>query len=300
MTARGAAASVLAAAVLWGTIGTAQELGAPDAAPPTVAALRSLTGGMLLVFVVVSARRWHQLVAVLRRTPGAFALATLAITTFQLGYFAGIRLGGVAIGTLVAIGSSPAFAGLFAWALGRSPGRRWVVGTTATVAGAAALLLGGGTTGTTPVGLAASLLAGAAFATYALASKRLLERGMAGIPVMAAVFSTSGLLLLPAVLVGDVGWVTTAPGAGAIAWMAIAGTAAAYTLFARGLDGVDAPTATTLSLAEPLTAALLAVTVVGERLVGWSAVGAALLVGGLVVVTVGPRASARSPRTQPG
>jgi drug/metabolite transporter, DME family len=114
------------------------------------------------------------------------------------------------------------------------------------------------------------------------------------------VFSTSGLLLLPAVLVGDVGWVTTAPGAGAIAWMAIAGTAAAYTLFARGLDGVDAPTATTLSLAEPLTAALLAVTVVGERLVGWSAVGAALLVGGLVVVTVGPRASARSPRTQPG
>jgi drug/metabolite transporter, DME family len=300
MAARRAAVSVLAAAVLWGTIGTAQELGAPDAAPPTVAALRSLAGGLLLVAVVVSARRWPQLVLVLRRTPGPFAVAVVAITAFQLGYFAGIRLGGVAIGTLVAIGSSPAFAGLFAWVLGRPPGRRWVVGTAATVTGAAALLLGGGATGTTPFGLAASLLAGAAFATYALASKRLLERGMAGIPVMAAVFTTSGALLLPALVLADVTWATTLPGAAAVAWMAVAGTAAAYGLFARGLDGVDAPTATTLSLAEPLTAALLAVTVLGERLLGWSAVGAALLACGLAVVAIRPARSARRWRTRPG
>ncbi len=300
MAARGAAASVLAAAVLWGTIGTAQELGAPDAAPPTVAALRSLAGGALLVVVVVAARRWHQLVAVLRHTPGPFAVAAVAITTFQLGYFAGIRLGGVAIGTLVAIGSSPAFAGSFAWALGRPPGVRWVVGTAATVAGAAALLLGGGAAGTTPLGLVASLLAGASFATYALASKRLLERGMAGIPVMAAVFTTSGLVLLPAVVVADATWIATPPGAAAVAWMAVAGTAAAYTLFARGLDGVDAPTATTLSLAEPLTAALLAVTVLGERLVGWSAVGAGLLTVGLVVVAVLPGTPGRPARSRPG
>lgn len=300
MTARGAAVSVLAAAVLWGTIGTAQELGAPDAAPPTVAALRSLAGGLLLVLVVVIGRRWQLLVAVLRRTPGPFAVAALAITTFQLGYFAGIRLGGVALGTLVAIGSSPAFAGSFAWALGRPPGARWVVGSLATVAGAAALLLGGGATGTTPIGLAASLLAGASFATYALASKRLLERGMAGVPVMAAVFTTSGVVLLPAVVLADATWIASPPGAAAVAWMAVAGTAAAYTLFARGLDGVDAPTATTLSLAEPLTAALLAVTVLGERLVGWSAVGAALLIVGLVVVAVRPGTRGRPVRSPPG
>jgi drug/metabolite transporter, DME family len=300
MTARGAAGSVLAAAVLWGTIGTAQELGAPDAAPPTVAALRSIAGGLLLVLVVVIGRRWPLLVAVLRRTPGPFAVAALAITSFQLGYFAGIRLGGVAIGTLVAIGSSPAFAGLFTWALGRPPGVRWMVGTVATVAGAAALLLGGGASGTTPLGLAASLLAGASFATYALASKRLLERGMAGIPVMAAVFTTSGLLLLPAVVRADATWVATRPGAAAVAWMAVAGTAAAYTLFARGLDGVDAPTATTLSLAEPLTAALLAVTVLDERLVGWSAVGATLLTVGLAVVAIRPGRSVRRAPTRPG
>lgn len=300
MTGRGAAGSVLAAAVLWGTIGTAQELGAPDAAPPTVAALRSIAGGLLLVLVVLIGRRWSLLVAVLRRTPGPFAVAALAITAFQLGYFAGIRLGGVAIGTLVAIGSSPAFAGSFAWALGRPPGVRWVVGTVATVAGAAALLLAGGATGTSPLGLAASLVAGASFATYALASKRLLERGMAGIPVMAAVFTASGLLLLPAVALADTSWVATPPGAAAVAWMAVAGTAAAYTLFARGLEGVDAPTATTLSLAEPLTAALLAVTLLGERLVGWSAVGAALLTAGLVVVAVRPSTRDRRMRSRAG
>jgi drug/metabolite transporter, DME family len=294
MVDRRAAASVLAAAALWGTIGTAQELGAPEAWPPTVAAVRSLAGGLLLLGVVVAARRTDQVRAIVRAAPGALVLAAVAITVFQLGYFAGIRLGGVAIGTLVAIGSAPAFAGLLAWGLGRPPGRRWAAATVATVVGAAALLLGGGAEGTDPVGVAASLLAGASFATYTVASKRLLERGLAGTPAMAAIFTLSGVLLSPATVVGELAWVATPAGIATIAWLAVAATAVAYVLFARGLAGVDAPSATTLSLAEPLTAALLAVTLVGERLAGWSAVGAALLGTGLVLVAVRPTGPARS------
>jgi drug/metabolite transporter, DME family len=285
--------------VLWGTIGTAQELGTPTAAPPTVAALRSLAGGTVLVLLVLVAGQAGELGRVVRRASGPFALAAGAITVFQLGYFSGIRLGGVAIGTLVAIGSSPAFAGLFAWWLGRPPTRRWAVGTVATVAGAAALLLGGGASGATVAGLAASLTAGAAFAAYALASKALLDHGLSGLPVMGAVFTTSGVLLSPAVIVGDVAWAVTPRGVVTVAWMAVAATAAAYALFARGLAGVDAPTATTLSLAEPLTGAVLAVTVVGERLTGWAAVGAMLLTVGLVVVAVRPVGFARPARSGP-
>lgn len=297
MADRRAAASVLAAAVLWGTIGTAQELGAPEAWPPTVAAVRSLAGGLLLLAIVVAARRADQVRAILRVAPVPLALAAVAITVFQLGYFAGIRLGGVAIGTLVAIGSAPAFAGVIAWALGRPPERRWAVATAATVAGAAALLLGGGAEGTDPLGVAASLLAGGSFATYTIASKRLLEHGLAGTPAMAAIFTLSGLLLLPSAVVGELAWVATPAGLATVAWLAVAATALAYALFARGLAGVDAPAATTLSLAEPLTAALLAVTLVGERLAGWSAVGAVLLGMGLVLVAVRPGRAAGSRRS---
>jgi drug/metabolite transporter, DME family len=291
---RRAAASVLAAAALWGTIGTAQELGVPEVWPPTVAAVRSLAGGLLLLAIVGVARRGEQLRAIGRKAPGALALAAVAITVFQLGYFAGIRLGGVAIGTLVAIGSAPAFAGVIAAALGRPPGRRWLVATAATVAGAAALLLDGGAEGTDPLGVLASLLAGASFATYTIASKRLLERGLAGTPAMAAIFTLSGVLLSPAAVLGELAWVATPAGLATVAWLAVAATAVAYVLFARGLAGVDAPAATTLSLAEPLTAALLAVTLVGERLTGWSAVGAVLLGAGLVLVAVRPGRGAGS------
>jgi drug/metabolite transporter, DME family len=67
-----------------------------------------------------------------------------------------------------------------------------------------------------------------------------------------------------------------------------------YVLFARGLAGLPASTATTLTLAEPLTAMLLGVLLLGERLpaVAWS--GAALVAVGLVLA--GERREGTGPR----
>jgi drug/metabolite transporter (DMT)-like permease len=65
---------------------------------------------------------------------------------------------------------------------------------------------------------------------------------------------------------------------------------AGYSLFGWALATVSASTATTLSLLEPAVAAILAVTVVGERLpvAGWA--GLTLIAGCLIVLTVGGRA----------
>ena len=70
-------------------------------------------------------------------------------------------------------------------------------------------------------------------------------------------------------------------------------TALAYVLFARGLREVRVSEAATLTLAEPLTAALLGVSVLGEPLSGGGALGAALVLGGLLVLAV------RVPRVAP-
>ena len=280
--------AALSAAVLWGTIGTAQELGAPTAAPATVAAVRSLGGGLLLVVVLLGAGHRPRLRAALWGAPLALFGAAAAITVFQLGYLTAVRSVGVALGTLVAIGSAPVVAGLLAAVGGRAPGRRWAMATVATVVGAGLLLLGGGASGAGqdpgPLGVIAGLVAGAAYGTYTTVSGRVLAAGADGPSAVALTFAGAGLLLLPVLLLGDLRWLVRPPGAAAALWLVVATTALGYVLFARGLAGLDAPTVTTLTLAEPLAATLLAMALVGERLDATSWVGAAALVLGLVLV----------------
>jgi DME family drug/metabolite transporter len=60
----------------------------------------------------------------------------------------------------------------------------------------------------------------------------------------------------------------------------------AYTIFSRGLTVVPAATAVTLTLAEPMTAAILGVTVLGERLSLAALAGAGLVLAGLVLLTL--------------
>jgi drug/metabolite transporter, DME family len=272
---------VVLAAVLWGTAGAAQELGAPAAPPVSVAALRSLAGGGLLAVAVLALGRRRRLTTTLRRGRLPLLAAALAITAFQVGYFGGIRANGVAVGTLVAIGSAPVWAGLLEAAAGRPPGARWALATVVTVAGTALLVLPAGEVAAAPLGIAASLTAGLAYASYTVASKRLLERGTDGPSAMAWTFLGSGSLLLPTLLVLDTSWVATPSGAATVGWLSVATIAVAYTSFAAGLRHVPAPTATTLTLAEPLTATLIAVALLGERLGPTGLLGALLVTLGL-------------------
>ncbi|HSK22309.1 MAG TPA: DMT family transporter [Egicoccus sp.] len=292
---------VLAAATLWGSVGTAQELGPTEAWPPAVAAFRSLAGGALLVAVVVARQGFGSLAAGARAAPAPLALAGAAIAAFQWGYFSGIRLTGVAVGTLLAIGSAPVWAGVIEAVRHGRPSPRWIIATAVTVTGTALLTLGGGDAGdgVDPVGVAASLSAGAAYALYTAASSRLVGRGVTGARGMALTFTISGLLLVPALLPRPIAWAWTAEGMVMTAWLAVAATAVAYTLFAAGLRTVDAPTATTLTLAEPLTATLLAIVVVGERLPPLAAAGAASVGVGLLLAGRRPRPTALA-TTPPG
>lgn len=278
------ALDVAFAATLWGTAGTVQELALPTASPVSVAAVRCLAAGVILVLVALrnpTARA--SLVTTIRTGGWPLVGATLAMTVFQAVYLLGIRTAGVALGTLVALGSSPAWAGLLALLAGRPPTRRWVVASLLAVAGLAALV-GGDTGGGSVRGVALAATAGAAYAGYATASARLRVADRAA--VVAVVFTVCGLVLLPAVVVAGIpGDVRALLG---LAWLAIGTTVVAYRLFLRGLRGarrVDAPTATTLSLLEPLTATLLAVTLVGERLTVTGAFGVVGLVVGVLVAS---------------
>ena len=94
----------------------------------------------------------------------------------------------------------------------------------------------------------------------------------------------------------DLGWVGETSGWLAVTHLGVLATAAAYLLFASGLETTRSTTATTLSLGEPATAALLGVIVIGERppLLGW--VGFALLLVALLAVATEGRSNRLAPR----
>jgi drug/metabolite transporter, DME family len=274
-----ARAYVLIAAVLFGTTGTAQALGPAGLSPLTVGAARVVIGDAVLGLLAL-ARRGTRL------SPALVLAAGGAVAVYQLTFFEAVHRAGVAIGAVIAIGSGPVASGLFEAASGDGwPGRRWLAATALAVAGIAALTLGGtGRASVSGVGLA--LASGAAYAGYTVIAKRLLRAGGNPVQVMGAAFGVGSIILLPVLLAGDTRWLRTAHGVELAVYLAAVPTVLAYVLFARGLRRLTASETTTIVLAEPVTAAILGVAVLHERLGVPAVAGVMLVLAGIGVLAL--------------
>ena len=275
---------VLLAAVLFGTTGTAQALG-PDATTPLgVGAARLALGGLaLLVFLPLLGGSPRAAVG-LWRSPTGLA-AGLCTALYQTCFFAGVDRVGVALGTLITIGSGPVLAGLLAAGLlGERPSRSWAAATGLCVLGLGLLTLSGGDGATAdPLGVGLALTSGLAYAAYTVLAKQLMTTGHASSEVMAAAFGLGGLLLLPLLATQPVGWLATGPGIGLALYLGLVTTTIAYVLFGQALAVLPAGPVTTLVLAEPLVATVLGVTVLGERLSPMGMAGAGVVLAGLLL-----------------
>ena len=107
---------VLLAALCFGTTGTAQALGPDGVSPLTVGAVRVALGAALLLLAVRLAAGSEPLR--LARRP--LAVGGLGVAGYQLCFFAAVHDTGVAVGTVAALGSAPAFAGLGGWLVNRT------------------------------------------------------------------------------------------------------------------------------------------------------------------------------------
>jgi DME family drug/metabolite transporter len=285
---------VLLSAVLFGTTGTAQALGPDGTTPLTVGAARIAIGGAALVAIALATKTLRDGI---RWAPGPAIAGALGVAGYQLCFFAAVDATGVAVGTVVALGSGPAFAGVFGRALrGERPTRRWAAATALAIGGAALLVLAGGDAANVdPAGVLLALGAGASYGLYTVTSKMLLESGHQPEGVMAVAFGVGALLLAPILLTQDTAWLTTPGGASLAIYLGLVPTALAYVLFARGLQKLPAASVATLTLAEPLTAATLGVVVLGERPGAIAGVGALMVLSGLLVLAGRPRRVSPAP-----
>jgi DME family drug/metabolite transporter len=288
---------VMVAALLWGTTGTAAAM-APGVGPLAIGAAAMGIGGLLQAAAASRVMFTHRggLAAQWRTV----MVSAGAVAVFPLAFYSSMRLAGVAVGTVVSIGSAPPAAAVIERIVDHQPlSGGWAIGTTVGVSGVLVIALahpGPATTTATaqPVlGIALGLLAGFTYALYSWGAARVMRCGLPSRPVMGAVFGLGGILLLPVLAL--TGAPLIASGSLAVAaYLAIVPMFLGYVLFGRGLATVAASTATTVSLLEPAVAAIIAVIVLGEHLppIGWLGLG--LLFASLVITATNTRPTTTS------
>lgn len=284
---------VLIASFLWGTTGTAATF-APEVGPMAIGAVAMGVGGLLQALLALRALRrdynklQQQLLLVL------FGAVSVAI--YPLAFYSSMYLAGVTVGTVVTIGSAPLFSALIEWVIDRKTlNKQWVAGASLGLSGIVLLCFFGGSdhratsvsfsAGETTAGVLLGLVGGLTYALYAWAAHRLMCKGISSKAAMGSIFGAGGLLLMPVLLLTGGALLSSWNNALVGAYMAIIPMFTGYVLFGYALARISVSMATTITLTEPVIAALLAVVIVGENLsvLGW--LGALLVISCLVILS---------------
>ncbi|GAA2817732.1 DMT family transporter [Crossiella cryophila] len=297
-----AALLVLAAAVLFGTTGTAQALGPTGLDPLTVGSARVVLAGAVLLGLAA-------LRGAFRNVPRAswplVLIGAVGVAVYQVGFFSGVSMAGVAVGTITALGSCPVWTGLVQWLVtGQRPGGTWLAATGLAVAGVGTLVLSspgtGGSGSDAVLGAVLALAAGLGYAIYTVCAAKMISAGQRSDGTMGLLFAAGGLALLPVLLWrfpggldgGDPAWLS---GLGVIGYLVLVPTVLAYLLFGAGLRVLPAANVATLNLAEPVVAALLGELVLGEPFTGGGVLGALLVLAGLGLLALPRKEKRREP-----
>lgn len=278
--------SVVGAAVLWGTVGPAQVLAKAPIGPSALGGWRLLIGGVVLgVFCMPHLRRFR--LPTVRRAWRTILVCAVSTGVFQVAFLHSVSRTGAALATVVALGTAPAATGVCArWVTGERIRASWLVSTVAAVGGCALLLAPGGA-GVDAVGLLLGGVAGACYGLYTVFAKKFaLENPDVDAPAAAAISLVAGAFMLLPWMATDTAGLPDLRSVTLIAWLGVVTSAAAYWMFTTGLNHVNATTAGTLSLVEPLAASVLGVLILGERLSATALAGCLMLLGGLVVVSL--------------
>ncbi|MFZ7103209.1 MAG: DMT family transporter [Peptococcaceae bacterium] len=277
---------ILLGAVLWGTTGTAQALAPESASSLAIGAVRITIGGLVLLLQAFFRGAFRQRSS-WPKLPTF--LAAVSMAAYQPCFFAGVSKTGVAIGTVVAIGSSPVLTGILGILFFKErPGWKWLFATVLAVWGCVLLFTATNQVSINISGIIMALCAGLAYASYVLFSKQVLEQHPPE-AVTAVIFCIGTVILSPLLFTQKLTWLLVPEGLAAALHLGIITTAVAYSLFSRGLTIIPVANAVTLTLAEPLTAAILGVTLLGEQLTRPAFWGIALLFAGLAIVSLEKR-----------
>lgn len=270
---------ILIAAMLWGTAGTAKAF-ASEVDSISMGVARLVIGGVMLMAIAILTKNMN-----FKGWPvKPLIIGGIAMALFQPFFFSAVELTGIAVGTVVSIGSAPVFSGMIEWIIFKiRPSRVWWLSTFLAITGCIILMFNTNAVTVDAEGVLAGLGAGVSFASFTMSNSRLVKTHDP-IASVAMIFCLSALLLSPFIFINDMTWLGEVNGFLAALHIGVLATTLAYFLFSSGLIFVKSSTAVTLSLAEPLTASLLGVLLVGETLDSLSWLGLIMLLAGIVIL----------------
>ncbi|MFI9202730.1 DMT family transporter [Streptomyces sp. NPDC053048] len=301
---------VTVAAVAWGTAGATAALAfGTSGLGPLALTFWRMAGGLVLLLAVraVLPRRPARTrpCEPVRRRAGRVLVTGLGLTVFQAAYFGAVDGTGTAVGTVVTQGAAPVLVALAGrLLLGERLGTGGVVAVTGALAGLAVLMLGGAGSGTVrPMGVAMGLLSAAGYAVLTVYGRFLGREGRDrdAFSTTLTSFAVGTAALLPLAAAEGL-WPRTdeLPATlGLLAYLVVVPTALSYGLFFAGLTVVRGTTVTVITLLEPVTAAVVAVVLLGERLTATTVLGTAVLLAAVAVLAVTEARGTPAPATAP-
>lgn len=259
------------APAIWGSTYLVTTEALPAGYPVSLAALRALPAGLLLLALTrcLPPRAWLGRVFLL----GCFNFALFWVLLFVAAY----RLPGGVAATLGSLQAMMVILMARGW-LGTPIRAGAVVAAASGVVGVAFLLLGP-EAALDPVGVAAGLGGAAAMAAGTVLSRKWQP------PVSALSFTTwqltaGGLILLPLALIVEPPLpALTATNLAGLAWLGLIGAAATYAIWFRGVARLEPGAVSMLGMMSPVTAVLLGWVVLGQSLSSVQGLGAVIVLG---------------------
>jgi len=272
--------------LVWGATPILTRIALEDLAPLVVATLRTIVAGALAVPLLVHLRQPFPRAATSRRLLAVSAAAGFVI--FPVVYTVGQQRTSGLHGVMI-LAALPIFTGTYASLVARRrPRRAWLLGSAVALVGEVVLIgaRGGGGGDATLVGdlivLAAALVVSAGYVAGAMLPPRGVSSAAAtywGVGLGALVLTPLALGLFAADGVPEAG-----PAAwGAVLFLAAVTSIAGYVGWYWALSRGGIQRIATLQFLQPVSGFVLAVLVLGEGVGPGTAIGAAAVIGGVVI-----------------
>ena len=270
--------AVLIASILWGTTGTAASY-APNLSPLAIGAI-AMGGGGLLQALLAHKKILDHLPQIKSYYP-LLLIGMISVAIYPLAFYSSMRMAGITIGTVVSIGSAPLFTALLEKIFDKKAlSLKWFISFIFGVIGVLLLSVGethsqGSTqsisTDQKTIGIILGLISALTYSLYSWAAKKMIDRGVDSKASMGLIFGFGALILLPTLFFTGSNLFDESVNLYVVAYMMLIPMFLGYLLFGYALKTISASTVTTLTLFEPLVAALFAVLLVGEQLapIGW-------------------------------
>jgi DME family drug/metabolite transporter len=283
------------AGIAWGTTGAAVDVIYRSSAfgPMAISFWRFLAGAALLIpaWALHPSRKTPRTRQPVGRRLLLLTGTGIGLAIFQTAYFAAVHDTGLAVGTIVTLGAAPVFTAAGGRVfLGERIGRIGLLTVAGALAGLTVLVLGNQPGVVRPVGVAMALLSAAGYAVSNLLGRWTGRHGTGEDPYTLTMWS----FLIGAAVMLPLAWAEgLVPHTGHPArvlllmlYVAAVTTALAYPLYFAGVAAGRAAPASVMMLIEPVSAAVLAVLLLGERLTMATMLGTAVLLTAITGLAV--------------